>query len=95
MFLTGGVIAILIVQSLRQIGSIVEYFIKVYSRRNARSEIIEKATVKNPKITSILVKFKEREDTYKDEQDFVVEGYDSGNNHIANINVTAPTRTGI
>lgn len=94
MFITGTLLAVMVVQGLRQICSMIEYYINIHNSWNARSEIKEETKKKNSKIKMLLVDFAEIQPSLEDE-DLVLKAYDSNNNHIANINVTSPAGTGI
>lgn len=74
--------------------AIAEIFFTIYDRWNARSQIKSKARENNSSINKLVV-FVNKENAYNDEEELVIKAYDSSNNHIANINVTAPTGTGI
>lgn len=71
---------------------IAEIFFTIYERWNARTRIEEKAKESNPNIIKLFVESSEQ---YVDEDAYVLKAYDKSNNHIANINVTAPSGTRI
>lgn len=75
------------------IGSIIaEIIIRVYSYWNSKEEIREKARNENSSISYLEVYLKSK-DTYTDEEELVVKGYDSQHNHVADIKVTAEQGT--
>lgn len=74
--------------------AIAEIFFTIYDKWSARSRIKEEAKQREPKINKLLV-FANQCDSYNDEEELVIHAYDSNNNHIANINVTAPNGTDI
>lgn len=74
--------------------AIAEIFFTIYDRWSARIEIKKTAKDKNSDINKLVV-FANQADAYNDEEEFVIRAYDKNNNHIANINVTTPTGTGI
>lgn len=74
--------------------AIAEIFFTIYDRWCARTKIKEKAKENNSSINKLVV-FANQTDSYNDEEELVIRAYDKNNNHIANINVTTPTGTGI
>lgn len=74
--------------------AIAEIFFTIYDRWCARTKIKEKAKQNNSNINKLVV-FANQSESYNDEEEFVIRAYDKNNNHIANINVTTPTGTGI
>ncbi|MBO5062025.1 MAG: hypothetical protein J6C31_05325 [Prevotella sp.] len=74
--------------------AIAEIFFTIYDRWCARTRIKEKAKENNSNINKLVV-FANNTDAYNDEEELVIKAYDRNNNHIANINVTTPTGTGI
>lgn len=75
--------------------AIAEIFLTIYERFSAaRARIKEKARQENSSINKLVV-FVNQEHTYEDEEELVIRAYDSSNNHIANLNVTAPSGSGI
>ncbi|MDE6338960.1 MAG: hypothetical protein K2K97_04130 [Muribaculaceae bacterium] len=74
--------------------AIAEIFFTIYDRWSARTKIKEKTKENNSSINKLVV-FANQTDAYNDEEEFVIRAYDKNNNHIANINVTTPTGTGI
>ena len=74
--------------------AIAEIFFTIYDRWCARTRIKEKAKENNSNINKLVV-FANTTDAYNDEEELVIKAYDRNNNHIANINVTTPTGTGI
>ena len=74
--------------------AIAEIFFTIYDRWCARTRIKEKAKENNSNINKLVV-FANQTDAYNDEEELVIKAYDKNNNHIANINETTPTGTGI
>lgn len=75
--------------------AIAEIFFTIYEYYSAaRAHIKEKARQENSSISKLIV-FVNEQDTCADEEELVIRAYDSSNNHIANLNVTAPSGSGI
>lgn len=74
--------------------AIAEIFFTIYDKWNARSRIKNEAKQRDSNINKLLV-FANQSDSYNDEEELVIKAFDKNNNHIANINVTAPAGTGI
>jgi hypothetical protein len=74
--------------------AIAEIFFTLYDKWNARYQIKQKSKEQNSNINKLVV-FANQSDSYNDEEELVIRAYDSNSNHIANINVTAPSGTGI
>lgn len=77
--------------------AIAEIFFTIYNKyySAARACIKEKARQENSSISKLLIVFVNEQDTCADEEELVIRAYDSSNNHIANLNVTAPSGSGM
>lgn len=75
--------------------AIAEIFFTIYEYYSAaRNRIKERARQENSSINKLVV-FVNQQETYEDEEELVIRAYDSSNNHIANLNVTAPKGSGM
>ncbi len=74
--------------------AIAEIFFTIYDRLTARETIKIKTKERDANINKLVV-FVNNNNTYTDEEEFVLKAYDKNDNYIANINVTTPSDTGI